>query len=103
MSVSRILAKCYSGLDNSLQGRVRWTYDWSTFSKVVALISLPEGISSTMETRFAKHSPALYARIPGAAISSISASKKWSFTKRTVEWLRAMTFKASSTWPLMID
>lgn len=61
------------------------TYDCRTPSIVVEQISFPEGISLMMETRFAKHSPALYASIPGAAISSISASKKCSLTKRTVE------------------
>ena len=51
------------------------TYCCSSASRVIELISRPAGISLMRETRFAKHSPALYARMPGAAISSISASR----------------------------
>jgi hypothetical protein len=66
-------------------------------------MSRPAGISSMIETRFAKQSPPLYAKMPGAAISSTSASRKCSLTKRTVGWFRAMTFNASSTLPLIAD
>ena len=79
------------------------TYSCSTPSKVVELISRPAGISLMSDTRFAKQSPPLYARIPGAAISSISASRKCSLTKRVVACLRAMSFRASSTCPLRDD
>ena len=70
---------------------------------VVELISRPAGISFMSDTKFAKQSPALYARIPGAAILSISASRKCNLTKRVVACLRAMSFKESSTVTLMVD
>lgn len=38
-------------------------------------MSRPEGNSLTMDIKFEKQSPPLYARIPGTAISSISASR----------------------------
>ena len=44
------------------------TYDCSTPSRVVEFMFFPEGISSMMDTKLAKQSPPLYARIPGAAI-----------------------------------
>ena len=75
----------------------------STPSKVVELISRPAGISLISDTKFAKQSPPLYARIPGAAMSSISASRKCNLTKRVVACLREMSFKASSTFPLRED
>lgn len=79
------------------------TCSCSTPSRVGELISRPAGISLMSETRFAKQSPPLYARIPGAAISSISASRKCSLTKRVVACLPAMSFNASSTFPLRDD
>ena len=79
------------------------TYSCKTPSTVVELISRPAGISVINDTKFAKQSPALYARIPGAAMLSISASRKCNLTKRVVACLCAMSFKASSTFPLRVD
>ena len=78
-------------------------YSCSTPSRVVELISRPAGTSLMSDTKFAKQSPPLYASIPGAAISSISASRKCSLTKRVVACLRARSFRASSTFPLTGD
>ena len=79
------------------------TYSCKTPSTVAELISRPAGISVMNDTKLAKQSPALYARMPGAAILSISASKKCNLTKRVVACLCAMSFKASSIFPLRVD
>ena len=79
------------------------THSCRTPSRVMEVISRPAGISLKSDTRFAKQSPALYARIPGAAILSISASRKCNLTKRVVACLCAISFKASSTFPLRAD
>ena len=51
------------------------TYCCKIDSNEDELMSRPEGNSLTMDIKFEKQSPPLYARIPGTAISSISASR----------------------------
>lgn len=102
LCLKRSISRHLQGFRTMRRG-IHRTYRCRILSKVEWFISCPARSSLMIETRFAKHSPPLYAKIPGTAMSSISASSWWSLTKRVVACARARTCKASSTTLLVID